>query len=92
MNEKYEWETSAMWSESRDRSSHRWGPPIRPYRKSGSRSGSLHVIHHCCKWETAPICPITVLAGNEWVDQNNAEMEMIESLGKILAKSFRSQR
>jgi hypothetical protein len=49
------------------------------------------VIHFFSEDEAVPIFLITVFAKNEKANLTRAETELVRSLGKLLADSYRSQ-
>lgn len=60
-------------------------------REGGGKSGGYRVIHFFSEDEAVPIFLITVFAKNEKANLTRAETELVRSLGKLLADSYRSQ-
>lgn len=60
-------------------------------RDGGGKSGGYRVIHFYCEEDSVPIFLITVFAKNEKANLTKAETEIVKSLGKMLADSYRSQ-
>ena len=60
-------------------------------RDGGGKSGGYRVIHFYCEEDSVPIFLITVFAKNEKANLTRAETEIVKSLGKMLADSYRSQ-
>ena len=65
---------------------------VRVPREGGGKSGGYRVIHFYSEDDGTPIFLITVFAKNEKANLTRAETEMVKSLGKQLADSYRNQR
>ena len=65
---------------------------VRFARDSGGKSGGFRVIHFYGEDEATPIFLITVFAKNEKANLTKTETETVKTLGKLLARNYRSQQ
>jgi hypothetical protein len=63
---------------------------VRYARDGGGKSGGFRVIHFYGGDEGMPVFLITVFAKNEKANLTKTETEIVKSLGRLLADSYRS--